>query len=195
LKPDNYLANIYKLPALQAAPKLLGCILERRTGHGLIQLRIVEVEAYHQDEPASHAYRGLTERTAPMFEPGGRLYVYFTYGMHYCVNIVTGAKGTGEAVLLRAAEPLIGIDIMREFRAQDSITNLANGPGKLAQALGVNSTDLSGELISPTTINLVAPTGPLSKDVIEAAPRIGISKAQDLPWRFYLKDSNFISKL
>ena len=129
---------------------LLGWILVRQTQAGTIKLRVVETEAYHQDDPASHSFRGQTARTAPMFEAGGRLYVYFTYGMHYCLNIVTGARGRGEAVLIRAGEPLQGLEIMQENRFGNvtgstyhknvkgpSFHNLANGPGKLTQALGI----------------------------------------------------------
>jgi DNA-3-methyladenine glycosylase len=120
----------------KAAPLLLGWILVRETPQGKVKLKIVETEAYHQDDPASHSFRGLTKRTAPMFEAGGLIYVYFTYGAHYCINIVTGPKGTGEAILLRAAEPLEGVEIMQQNRGSLDIYNLASGPGKLTQALG-----------------------------------------------------------
>jgi DNA-3-methyladenine glycosylase len=130
-----------------------------------------------------------------MFEAGGRLYVYFTYGMHYCLNIVTGERGTGEAVLIRAAEPLAGIDLMRQNRGVDGFRNLANGPGKLAQALGITSTELSGQELGPSTINLLAPKAPVDIAEIQSATRIGIRKATELPWRFYLKGSEFVSKL
>jgi DNA-3-methyladenine glycosylase len=114
LKPED---SILSLNSLQAAPLLLGWKITRHTPSGIIKLKIVETEAYHQDDPASHSYRGLTARTAPMFEAGGTIYVYFTYGMHYCLNFVTGPKGVGEGVLIRAGEPLEGIEIMKKNSA------------------------------------------------------------------------------
>jgi DNA-3-methyladenine glycosylase len=172
--------DIVGLPSTQAAPLLLGCVLSRHTPEALLSLKIVETEAYHQDDPASHSFAGLTKRTAPMFEEGGHIYVYFTYGMHYCVNIVVGKKGTGEAVLLRAGEPLQGIDIMKKHRGMENIHQLTNGPAKLTQALGIISTELSGRKLGPNTLQLSLP--------------IGIKKAVENPWRFYIKDNPFVSK-
>jgi DNA-3-methyladenine glycosylase len=193
LKPD--IKDILKLGSLQAAPLLLGCFLVRQTAKGLIKVKIVETEAYHQTDPASHSFRGLTPRTAPMFQAGGRLYVYFTYGMHYAINIVVGPKGVGEAVLIRAAEPIEGLEIMRANRGLADTKNLANGPGKLAQALGIKDTSLSGEILNKSSILLEPPDNEVrAKDII-AAPRIGITKAADLPWRFYLKDNPFVSRI
>lgn len=223
--------EIASLTALQAAPLLLGCELVRRTPQGRLRLKIVETEAYHQNDPASHSFRGLTPRTAPMFQAGGRLYVYFTYGMHYCLNVVTGQKGVGEAVLLRAAEPLEGIKIMQANRVIDDIQNLANGPGKLAQALGIKDTTLSGKILnkpapyqnlSGAVSNWIAerrvfgagsstntpenkfsgdpgiwlepPLEQVKKENIVASPRIGIRRAADQPWRFYLKGNLFVSR-
>jgi DNA-3-methyladenine glycosylase len=142
------ISEILKLDSLSAAPLLLGCSLRRQLPEGEISLRIVETEAYRQSDPASHSYRGITPRTAPMFQSGGRLYVYFTYGMHYCLNIVVGRKGLGEAVLLRAAEPLAGLGIIQSNRGISGINNLTNGPGKLAQALGIQDTNLSGKILN-----------------------------------------------
>src|SRR4051812_13291241 len=101
---------------------------------GRVKVKIVETEAYHQDDAASHSFRGLTKRTAPMFETGGRLYVYFSYGMHYAINIVVGPADRGEAVLIRAAEPIDGVGIMQSNRGKRDIKDLTSGPGKLAQA-------------------------------------------------------------
>ncbi len=122
---NSRLKEILKLPAVEAAPLLLGWVLVRQLPEGTVKLKIVETEGYHQNDPASHSFRGKTARTAPMFEAGGRVYVYFTYGMHYCMNIVVGAKGVGEAVLLRAAEPIEGIEIMWKNR-YGSATQLSN---------------------------------------------------------------------
>jgi DNA-3-methyladenine glycosylase len=183
LKPEQ----IVKLDSLAAAPLLLGCYLVRETPAG-------RLKAYHQDDPASHSFRGLTLRTAPMFQAGGRLYVYFTYGMHYCLNIVTGPAGTGEAVLIRAAEPLEGIDIMRANRGIEDTKNLTNGPGKLAQALGIFDTSLSGKILNKSSISLEVPAGKARKADIITGPRIGITKAAEQPWRFYIKANPFVSK-
>ena len=129
-----------------------------------------------------------------MFETGGRLYVYFTYGMHYCLNIVVGHKGIGEAVLVRAAEPVEGIEIMQANRHITGINNLTNGPGKLAQALGIFDTSLSGRILNKSSIFVEPPAQKVKPQDIASASRVGITKAVDLPWRFYLRDSTFISK-
>jgi DNA-3-methyladenine glycosylase len=188
VKPDQ----IVKLPSLQAAPLLLGCTLARKLPGGMVKFKIVETEAYHQADPASHSYAGLTGRTAPMFKAGGHIYVYFTYGMHYCLNIVTGPSGVGEAVLLRAAEPLAGIDLMQQNRGITNINNLANGPAKLAQALGIRDTKLSGTKLSRANIWL-EPVPQAKGSEIVTTTRIGIKKAVDQPWRFYIKDNPFVS--
>lgn len=189
------LQRILAKSSLQAAPLLLGWHLVRQTPAGIIKVKIVETEAYHQDDPASHSFRGNTPRTAPMFLAGGHLYVYFTYGMHYALNIVTGPEGVGEGVLIRAAEPIEGIEIMKQNRRVEDTKNLANGPGKLAQALGIFNTSLSGKILNKSSIFLEQPKVPVQAKNITAAPRIGITKASDRPWRFYINDSPFVSKL
>ncbi len=192
---DKKLKDLLSQPAIQVAPKLLGAEIARQTLGGEIRLKIVEVEAYAQDDPASHSAKGLTKRTAPMFESAGHLYVYFTYGLHYCVNIVVGEKGRGEAVLLRAAEPIGGLDIIKQNRGLENIYNLANGPAKLAQALGIYDTNLSGSLLSKNTFQIMLAKKPVPKEKIIAGPRIGVSQAVDQAWRFYLRDSRFVSRL
>jgi DNA-3-methyladenine glycosylase len=191
LKPS--IEQIVRLPSLQAAPQLLGLTIARKLPGGMVKLKIVETEAYHQDDPASHSYAGLTKRTAPMFEAGGHLYVYFAYGMHYCLNIVTGKKGVGEAVLLRAAEPLTGTELMMQNRGTENIRVIANGPGKLAQALGIRDTLLSGKKLNKSTIWLESPMETASHETV-ASTRVGITKAADQPWRFYVKGNPFVSK-
>jgi DNA-3-methyladenine glycosylase len=186
--------EILQLSSLEAAPLILGCYLTRQTPGGLIKVKIVETEAYHQEDPASHSYRGVTQRTAPMFEAGGRLYVYFTYGMHYCINIVVGQKGVGEAVLIRAAEPIEGIEVMQQNRGTTDINNLTNGPGKLAQALGIRDTKLSGEILNKSSILLEPLAEEINPEDIVIAPRIGIKRAIELPWRFYIRGNQFVSK-
>jgi DNA-3-methyladenine glycosylase len=195
---------------LEAAPLLLGCYLSREIDGRKIKVKIVETEAYHQDDPASHSFRGVTARTAPMFESGGRLYIYFTYGMHYAINIVTGPAGVGEGVLIRAAEPVEGVNIMMENRGITDIKNLTNGPGKLAQAMGIKDTSLSGKILNPDRklLNKLSNSNGASKyadmwledgevvkrEDIVAGPRIGIRQAREQPWRFYIRDNDFVSK-
>jgi DNA-3-methyladenine glycosylase len=139
--------------------------------------RIVEIEAYTSDDPASHCYRGRTPRNDVMFGPPGRLYVYFSYGMHHCVNIVTGAEGDGQAVLLRAIEPLDGIEVMRARRGPVPHRALTDGPGKLTQALGLDLTS-NGRPADVYDDGVPPPEQPL------VGPRVGISKAVDWPRRF-----------
>lgn len=165
--------------AVEVAPLLLGWSFSTRVDGVRTTVRLTEVEAYlGEDDPASHAFRGKTPRSAPMFEPGGVIYVYRSYGIHDCVNVVTGTEATAGAVLLRAGIPIAGIDVMEVRRGRD--THLADGPGKLGQALGL-STDHSGLPIDDDVIRLRPGPGPES---ITATPRIGISRATDRPWRF-----------
>jgi len=191
LKPS--LDQIVRLPSLRAAPLLLGRYLTRITPAGPVKVKIVETEAYHQDDPASHSFRGLTPRTAPMFQSGGRLYVYFTYGMHHCFNIVTGPAGVGEGVLIRAAQPLAGLEIMKANRGTQDVRNLTNGPGKLAQAMGITDTSLSGKILNKSSILLEVGEPVRQADII-SGPRVGIRQAADQPWRFYIKHNQYVSK-
>lgn len=193
MKPE--LEKILSLTSLEAAPKLLGFYLMRWTPRGLIKVKIVETEAYHQEDPASHSFRGLTPRTAPMFQAGGHIYVYFTYGIHYCLNIVTGPEGAGEGVLIRAAEPIDGVEIMKDNRGIRDINKLTNGPGKLAQALGIRDTSLSGKILNKSSVLLQPPSVPLAREDIMATPRVGIKRATELPWRFYIRGNPFVSRL
>ena len=177
--------------ALTAAPQLLGWKLISRTSEGMTSGYIVEVEAYHMDDPASHSYRGLTPRTAPMFAAAGTIYVYFTYGMHFCLNLVTGPEGQGQAILIRALEPVDGINLMQQRRGTTSIHNLTNGPAKLTQAMGINR-DLTGKRLNEASLSLASG---LKQGHITQTTRIGISKAVDQPWRFYLTANPYVSKL
>jgi DNA-3-methyladenine glycosylase len=150
----------------------------------------VETEAYTEDDAAAHTYRGKTKRNAPMFEEAGTIYIYFTYGMHYCMNIVTGPVGHGEAVLLRALEPLEGIDQMQLNRPGRPLSQLTNGPAKLVEALGIPPT-LSGQHLGDSGLRLIpgSPSGSITKTT-----RIGISQARDLERRFYITDSPYVSR-
>jgi DNA-3-methyladenine glycosylase len=164
--------------ALEVAPELLNTVLVSGPCAG----RIVEVEAYRSDEPAAHSFRGPTPRTQVMFGPAGHLYVYFSYGMHHCANVVTGAVGDGQAVLLRALTPLRGIDLMTE-RRHGRVAHLADGPGKLCQALALGLSLTGTDLCAGGAIRIVDDGTP-PPDVVVTTPRVGITKAVDLPWRF-----------
>ena len=151
---------------------------------------LVEVEAYAPDDPASHAFRGRTQRNRTMFGPAGHLYVYRSYGVHWCANIVCAQDGIGAAVLLRALEPTRGVDRMRERRGLDDPRLLAAGPGRLTQALGITGADDGLDLLRPPFV-LQPPAAPV--DVV-ASPRVGISRAAERPWRYSLAGSSFVSR-
>lgn len=169
--------SFFARDALVVAPELLNKVLVAGPCAG----RIVEVEAYRSDEPAAHTFRGPTPRTAVMFGPAGHLYVYFTYGMHHCANVVTGADGDGQAVLLRAVLPLEGVDVMAERR--HGRTPLTDGPAKLCQAFGLDLRDSGVDVCTGTTVRILDDGTPAPATVV-TTPRIGITKAVDLPWRF-----------
>jgi DNA-3-methyladenine glycosylase len=177
-------------PAEVVAPRLLGCELVREVNGRRLAGRIVETEAYHQSDAASHSYRGQTPRTAIMFGPAGYLYVYFTYGMHYCCNIVTGPAGEGSAVLIRALEPLDGEDLMRANRHDRP--DLTDGPAKLCQALLIDK-QFNGHDLRQRPLQLIVRPPAAPDDIIQTT-RIGISRAQDVPWRFYLRHNPFVSR-
>jgi DNA-3-methyladenine glycosylase len=171
--------------AVDVAPLLLNKLLV----HGPCSGRVIEVEAYRPDDPASHSFRGRTLRNAAMFGAPGTLYVYFTYGMHWCANVVTGAADEGAAVLLRAVRPVDGLDLMRQRRGGRG--DIANGPAKLCQAMAIgpehNATDLLGH--GPVRLvddGIAPPVAPL------VGPRIGITKAADRPWRFRVPDDEML---
>jgi DNA-3-methyladenine glycosylase len=189
-------------PAQVAATRLLGAILEHDTPWGTVRGRIVETEAYAQHDAASHSCRGITPRTRPMFGAPGHAYIYRSYGIHLCMNITCSKEGFGAAVLVRALEPLTGLEVMAQLRglslAQKSsraatIRKLCQGPGNLTRALGL-TLDQSG-------VDLLGPDGPLRLLVGGAVPaknraqtgRIGISVAQEVPWRFFERGSPFVS--
>ncbi|HSX05530.1 MAG TPA: DNA-3-methyladenine glycosylase [Candidatus Saccharimonadales bacterium] len=174
------------------APRLLGCLLVRQLHGQQLVGRIVETEAYHQTDAASHSYRGRTPRTEVMFGPPGHLYVYFTYGMHYCMNVVCGAEGEGSAVLIRAIEPLRGQTLMAQHRGGKTGPELTNGPAKACQALGIDKSWNGHDLRrSPLQLMLQPPVDPAQ---IVQTTRIGITRAVDIPWRFYLRDNAFVSR-
>lgn len=151
---------------------------------------VVEVEAYQPDDPASHAYRGPTHRNRSMFGPAGHLYVYRSYGVHWCANVVCGPEGVGMAVLLRGIEPTDGLAAMRARRGIEDRLLLCSGPGRLTQALGVTGAH-DGLPLDRPPFRLV-PAG-VPADVV-CSPRVGISRASDVPWRYSLRDSPFVSR-
>ncbi len=174
------------------AKKLLGCYLVSSSSEGRTIGRIVETEAYlGKGDPASHSFKGETKRNAPMFGSAGCLYVYFIYGCHFCVNIVTGKKGVGEAVLIRALEPVEGIDLMQKRRGISDIKNLCNGPGKLTQAMGITK-ELNGKKLKKPAVYILSSeslkeySAPKPED-ITATERIGISNGKDYLLRFFIK--------
>ncbi|MFV2000178.1 MAG: DNA-3-methyladenine glycosylase [Acidimicrobiia bacterium] len=163
-----------------AAPQLLGAHLETRIDRKRVVVRLVELEAYGgSDDPASHAFRARTSRNGPMFDDAGTVYVYRSYGIHWCANIVTGPPGSPSAVLLRGGEVLEGINIVEARRGR--IDHLTDGPGKLCQALGIDGS-MSGTLLNNGPIRLRL--SPPPSDGYDVSPRVGVTKAVDRPWRF-----------
>ncbi len=174
------------------APALLGSILHGPNGSG----RIVEVEAYGgADDPASHGHNGVTERTRTVFGPRGFLYVYLSYGIHSCANVVTGSQDEGHAVLIRALEPIEVTNEMRAARPKArKLVDMANGPGKLCQALGIDLTHDGVNLWDQGSVVRLEASEPIDPSHIVATTRVGISKATEKPWRFYIAGNQWVSK-
>jgi DNA-3-methyladenine glycosylase len=181
-------------PAEVVAPELLGRVLVADSDEGRTVLRITEVEAYAgARDPASHAFRGMTPRNAVMFGPAGHLYVYFTYGMHFCVNVVCGEVGESAAVLLRAGEIVEGVELARSRRpAGAKDRDLARGPARLTQALGLGRADNGADLCDDGRLTLRRGE-PVPLDDIRSGPRTGISVAADIPWRFWIDGDPTVS--
>jgi DNA-3-methyladenine glycosylase len=198
-------------PSDVAAPLLLGCTLTRTITlngekHKLVA-RIVETEAYDQDDPASHAFGGPSERNAAMFGPAGHLYVYVSYGMHHCCNVVCGPEGFGSGCLVRAVEPLESVEVMRELREAGragkeqaerarkhplKLRDLTNGPGKVCAALGIDKELYGHELTVEPLVLEFAPL--LPGETIGRSPRVGISKNIDAQKRFFIEGNEFVSR-
>ena len=180
------LSEVLAGPVLEVAPRLLGAELR----HGEVAVRLTEVEAYDgANDPGSHAFRGRTSRNEVMFGAAGRLYVYFTYGMHYCCNVVTGEPGTASAVLLRAGEVVSGLELARARRSSSRDRDLARGPARLCEALGIDR-DMNGVDLSagPVTLTLGDPV-----TSYETGPRVGLRGAADRPWRFWIPGEASVS--
>jgi DNA-3-methyladenine glycosylase len=182
-------AAFYDRPVLEVAPDLIGCVLR----HGECAGVIVEAEAYHESEPGSHAYIGIRPRTRVLFGRPGLAYVYRSYGIHACINAVTGPEGVGAAVLIRALEPTEGLDLMRRRRGLDPVESLCSGPGKLTQALGIELGH-DGVDLAQGPITISEPTHDWREVEILAGPRIGLTKAAGLRWRFCAQGSRFLSR-
>jgi DNA-3-methyladenine glycosylase len=181
LRRDFFARSVHKV-----APDLIGAMLTLNGVGG----RIVEVEAYHHTDPAAHSYRGQTERNAVMFGPPGVAYVYRSYGIHWCVNVVCEPEGSASAVLIRALEPTEGLKTMKRRRGLSDERLLCSGPGRLCQALGITIAH-NGLPLDRPPLELFARE---EEPEIVTGVRIGITKAADLPWRYGLKGSRFLSK-
>lgn len=192
--------NFFRNSTLEIAQKLLGSYLAHYTSEGVTIGKIVETEAYLHKDPACHASRGMTPRNAPMFGPSGHAYIYFIYGMYHCFNVVTAPTGKGEAVLIRALEPILGIEWMKKRREKKTgkvlpLKELCNGPGKLVIAMGIHPQQNRHNLFT-SELRLLPQNyfGKLHPVVIQKSPRIGIREGQNLHYRFYLANSIFVSK-
>jgi DNA-3-methyladenine glycosylase len=211
--------EFFDRPSTEVAPDLLGCVLWHASPAGLVAVRLVEVEAYRGSiDPASHAYRGKTARNAVMFGPAGHAYVYFSYGMHYCVNLVCQPPDLGEAVLIRAGAVVEGADLARRRRyglpdadadgaaaagsgknGRQRERDLARGPGRLCQALGVDRSQDGADVCAPGGPVGISPPEAFDQPEVTASadirtgPRVGISRAADRPWRYWLADDSHVS--
>ena len=181
-------SEFYDRPVLAVAPELVGCTVV----HGGTAGVIVETEAYHEQEPACHAYIGLRARTRVLFGPPGRAYVYRSYGIHALLNAVCEPEGVGAAVLIRALAPVAGLELMRERRGLSEERELCSGPGRLTQALGIGL-ELNGGALDAGPVVILPREGP-APAVLATAPRVGITKAVELPWRFSATGNRNVSR-
>jgi DNA-3-methyladenine glycosylase len=191
--------SFYRREVLVVARELLGKTLVKSNGNEILAGKIVEVEGYNGDfDKAAHSYGGITKRNEIMFEAGGYLYVYFTYGAHHCCNVVTGKKGQGTAVLIRAVEPIIGIDKMiqnrfnRNLKNDKEIFNLTSGPGKVCKAFSFDRTNSGTDLTSKEIF--ILDSEKIKSQEIGVSKRIGITRSVDLPWRFFIKNNPYLSR-
>jgi DNA-3-methyladenine glycosylase len=184
----------FRRPSLEVAPALLGHVLVRADPAGsVLRARIVETEAYDETDPASHSFRGPRPRTTVMFGPPGYLYVYFTYGMHWCMNVVTDEPGRGSAVLLRAGEPLTGAEVMRGRRGARNDRELLAGPARWTQAFAIDRSHDGTDLVGGRDVWIERGTPPAT-DRVAVGVRIGLSVARERPWRFVDADSAYLSR-
>ncbi|MFI0356598.1 DNA-3-methyladenine glycosylase [Actinomadura sp. 9N407] len=182
--------GFFDRPVDEVAPDLLGRVLV----HGDVALRLSEVEAYAGPlDPASHAYRGRTPRTDVMFGPPGHAYVYFTYGMHFCVNLVCAKEGTASAVLLRAGQVIDGLETARSRRPRSTERDLARGPARLCQALGIAREQNGSDVCTQGGPMLILPGEPADPSLIRTGPRTGVNGAKETPWRFWVDGDPSVS--
>jgi DNA-3-methyladenine glycosylase len=181
--------DFYARSVHEVARELIGCVVR----HGETAGRIVETESYHMEEPACHAFAGITERTRTLYGEPGRAYVYFSYGVHSLLNAVCDAEESGAAVLIRALEPLDGIEIMRSRRGVERLEELCSGPGKLTQALGIGL-ELNGTSLLDGPIRIEPRAPGWEAPQIASGRRIGITKAVDLDWRFCVRGNRHVSR-
>ena len=181
--------GFYDRPVLEVAQDLIGCVVSHDGSSGAI----VETEAYHQSEPASHSYGGMTARNEVVFGPPGHAYLYRSYGIHACLNAVCEPEGVGAAVLIRALEPVGGIESMRERRGVERLESLCSGPGKLTEALGIGLELNGADLALGPIVFARRPRAWRDVEVV-ASRRIGITKATELPWRFSAAGNRFLSR-
>jgi DNA-3-methyladenine glycosylase len=181
--------SFYDRSVHEVARALIGCVVR----HGETAGRIVETESYHMDEPACHAFAGVTERTRTLYGEPGRAYVYFSYGVHSLLNAVAEPEGVGAAVLIRALEPVDGIEVMRARRGLERAEELCSGPGKLTQALDIGLSLNGGSLVDGPIELLTREPGAREPRVV-VGERVGITKAVELPWRFCDADSRHVSR-
>jgi len=191
--------SFYRRDLLTVAKELLGKVLVKKNSKRMLMAKIVEVEAYDgKIDKAAHSYVGKTERNKVMFNEGGFLYVYLSYGVHHCCNVVTGFEDKGTAVLIRAVEPLKGIDLMiknrfgRKLKNDTEIINLTSGPGKVCKALGINKNNSGIDLTGDEIFLLDQPK--LKTSEIGISKRIGITKSTNYQWRFYIKENQYLSR-
>lgn len=184
--------EFYARDTALVARELLGKILVHDSPGGVTAGMIVETEAYLQGDPACHAYRGMTSRNRAMFGPPGHAYIYFTYGMHYCFNVVTAGQGVGEAVLIRALEPLEGTDLMRKRRGRSRLPELCSGPARLVQAMAIEPR-MYGHDLAVEPLFLLSGANIGEEEVVVTA-RVGIKAAAHLPLRFYIRENKYVSK-
>jgi DNA-3-methyladenine glycosylase len=194
--------EFFDRPSVAVAPDLLGCLLTHETGEGRVTVRLTEVEAYlGESDPASHAFHGRTARNAVMYGPPGYAYVYFTYGMHFCVNLVCQPEGHASAVLLRAGQVVDGVALAAARRASrrrsgavPRDTDLARGPAVLCEALDIDRSQNGADVCTPgSPLRMLAPVSPVPAAGIAAGPRVGVSRAADIAWRFWIAGDPSVS--